>query len=141
MNRTALIALAVALVTPFAAFADQAYFGIPDVTCQTPDEWNVHDYGAPATGNLVFNPQDGTLDGCPGVRSTWLDPAGNECAILGSEPETTRAYRALCVDDRPYDFDGDSEYANGGAWLVSRSGDGLACWGSRATTPRAPRST
>ena len=64
MNRTILMALALALVAPLGAFADQNVLGIPDVNCQTPPDWRTHDYGPPATGYLVFNPTDGNA-GCP----------------------------------------------------------------------------
>ena len=123
MNKTILIALAVALVTPFAAIADPDVLGVPDVTCQSPAEWRTHDYGAPATGSLVFLPQDGNLEECG--TSTWFDPSGDECVTLGSGP----VYDALCATDRAADWDGDYDFMFGGAYLVAVSGDGVTSGG------------
>ena len=140
MKHTLLIVLSLTIAAPLA-FADPDVYGVPDLGCQSPAEWRTHDYGAPETGAGDYLPQDGNTEPCPYGTGTWLDPAGDECFILGSEPETTRAHRALCVDRRPYaNFDGDFEWAMGGAWLASRSGDGvtsgsLACWGVEAHHP------
>ena len=99
-----LLTLAVfGIAVPFA-MADPAVLGVPNVTCQSPSEWATHDYGAPATGVLVFLPQDGNLEDCGG-------------------------------------YDGDTEFAYGGAYLVSVSGDGstgggLACYGTLGHHPQ-----
>ena len=127
-NRTLLVTLALVLLTPLAAMADPGNPGIPDTTCQTPAEWRLHDYGPAVTGVAAILPLDGNLGPCPS-SSTWLDPASLECALLGSEPETTRAYQALCVNDRQIESDGDKEFALGGALLVSATGDGVTSGG------------
>ena len=142
MNRSILIALAIALVTPLAAIADPSVLGVPDYTCQTPSEWRTHDYGAPANGYLVTGVSDNNLEGCGTTYGSFL--AGQpECRLLQSQvPGITDPshpfyplYVRLCLTDRPADYDGDMEYAQGGAYLVADSGNGstyggLACTGT-----------
>ena len=138
MNKTLLIALAVALVTPFAAIADPDVFGIPDVTCQSPAEWRLHDYGPPATDNLVFLPQDGNLDDC-GTRYVFGANCGEVRPFVPPIAYPTLE-QFLCQTDLPADWDGDSEWAVGGGWLASNSGDGvtygsIACLGIEGHHP------
>lgn len=111
--------LAALLVLPFAAAHDPA--GTPQTTCT--GLTTTHDYGPVASGNLVFNPQDGNLAEC-GYTALFEDDQ-----ICGADPQV----QALCDTDRTADWDGDFEYANGGGWVFSDSGDGatygsLFCW-------------
>lgn len=129
MNKTLLMLAAVAIMAP-AAFAHSPA-GTPDRFCT--GETGRHDYGPPAAGNLVFNYQDGNLEEC-GYTATFdgtvTDPSGNELADLC---DANPSVRSLCDTDRTADYDGDLEFAQGGAVLAVNSGSGnsgsVACWG------------
>ena len=141
MTRTLLIALAVALVTPFAAIADPDVLGVPDSTCQTAAEMSIHDYGAPGMGRLAALPVDGNLEPCPSAAPS-KGPSGVkavghfDCDPIALDPATT----FLCEEILAASFDGDNEYAETGAALVAESGDGvnsggIACWGVEGHHP------
>ena len=113
MNKTYVAALALLLLGAPLAFAHAPLSGTPKNYCEDPSEWNVHDYGPPATGLLAIRP-----------------PIISDGNILGD-----------CNGDGvPADFDGHSEFALGGAWLMADSGDGstggsVACYGEVAHHP------
>ena len=139
MNRTILMALAIALVAPLGALADQGTYGTAQTNCQTLAEMRTHDYAAPATGNIVFNPQDGNLNSfCPNGRgSTILSPADEPC--LTQIPNPSLLWTTLC-GPHLVPYDGDLEWAQGGGWLIALTGDGvtnggLACWGTEGHHP------
>lgn len=137
---TFLLAFSIALVIPLAAVADQAVLGAPDLTCQSVEEWRLHDYGTPGAGRLAFLPQDGNIEVC-GVGSARVP----RCDLIKERRDAhhpdSAEYKAwdalyvnLCESGTTAFFDGDMEYALGGAYLVASSGDGsteggLACSG------------
>ena len=94
--------------------------GTPKDYCESVAEWNVHDYGAPASGRLVAGGEDGNLLGdCDGVTS--VDP-GTPCAGFDDPANPLTFYAGFCdseVNLPVADFDGHREWALGGAWLLS----------------------
>jgi hypothetical protein len=110
------------VVLPFAlAHDDQGGPGTPDFTCQTPAEWQVHDYGS---GPALLGVSDNNLEECGTTYGLFI--AGTpECRNLEEEGlDGTLLYTLLCQTDRPADYDGDLEFALGGALLAVESGDG-----------------
>ena len=139
-SRTPILLFAGALLlAPLGTLADQAVLGIPDHTCQGPGEWNVHDYGPVVTGTAPPVARDGNLEECR--VGAWLEPEGDACMALD---DGGLVHQMACASDRPADFDGDAEYAAGGAILVADSGDGstyggLACLDTAGHHPQAGR--
>ena len=116
--------------------------GTPDFTCQTPDEWEVHDYAA-AHGWSVAGVSDNNLEECGTTYGVFV--AGTpECRELetrfdAQDPSSPvhALWLLLCQTDRPADYDGDMEFAIGGAVVAVDGGDGatygsLACLGTPA---------
>jgi hypothetical protein len=118
-----LIAASLALAPLALAHDDQGGPGTPDFTCQTPEEWQVHDY-AGANGRTVADISDNNLEECGTTYGLFI--AGTpECRNLEEEGlDDTPLYTLICETDRPADYDGDLEYAIGGALLAVESGDG-----------------
>ena len=136
MNRLyAALAMAAALVAvPFALGHEPA--GTPDRFCTGPT--NVHDYGAPATRGYFGSLMDGNLEDCghtsiPDVVGLCLQdpPPGSMCDECDGQ-ELPPAWCELMSADLPADWDGEREYARGGAVLVSADPYGSYCW---QTTP------
>ena len=131
-----LVAASLAMA-PFAFAHSPA--GTPDFTCQTPDEWDTHDY-AGANGRTVAFISDNNLEECGTTYGLFV--AGTpECRRLedqgAADPSSPlhALWLLLCQTDRPADYDGDLEFALGGALLAVESGDGqtsgsLVCLGT-----------
>jgi hypothetical protein len=136
MNGKLLIALSLALAAaPFAIAHDPA--GTPDFTCQTPAEWLVHDY-AGANGRTVADISDNNLDECGTTYGLFIAGAP-ECYELetrfnAQDPASPLhlLWVLLCATDRPADYDGDLEFALGGALLAVESGATPTGAGSQA---------
>ena len=138
MNKSFLIAIAAALMAAPLAFAHDPA-GTPKNYCEPQSEWNVHDYGAPASGVLLQGYEDGNLGGdCD--NSGWGVPSVSlvECpnVVVG-----VSGVVYVCWDLGAADYDGHAEYARGGAWLLACNsgcgdyvpGDGaLVCFGDAA---------
>jgi hypothetical protein len=105
------------IVLPSAlAHTDQGGPGTPDLTCQTPLEWRVHDY-AFASGV----PPGPFLDGNREVCAPYAPQQVPACRRV---PPGTPAWNLFCneISSR---FDGDYEFGVAGARLAVESGDGL----------------
>jgi hypothetical protein len=120
---TTALALAIA---PLAFAHDPA--GTPKNYCEPLGEWNVHDYGAPATGALIFGHEDGNLGGdCSG--NTVLNPGGP--CVYEDPNSPIGSGLGLCdseIDPPLADWDFHSEFAFGGAWILVDSGNGEPSW-------------
>jgi hypothetical protein len=125
------------LLVPFALAHDP--WGTPKYYCESPAEWNVHEYGAPATGRLLQGFEDGNLDNCN--RTIAL---GTPCVGVDPNDPINSFFVDLCGFDSPaLEYDGHAEYARGGAWLLVDSGDGssggtLLCYGEAGHHPAHP---
>lgn len=135
MNRALSISIVIALATVSPAVAHDPP-GTPNFSCQAIPEWLVHDYVA-ADGLLLQDVSDNNLQECGTTHGFFV--AGNlECDELeyrlGLGPGHP-AWELLCNTDRPADYDGDMEFAVGGALLAVENGDGwsrgsLVCIGT-----------
>ena len=114
MRNIYLIVLAVAFATAPLAFAHDP-MGTPKLYCETTDEWAIHDYGAPASGNLIQGYEDGNLADCDGVFT--FEPI----------VDTQDPFNSGWSFNPPLaDFDGHAEYSRGGAWVLVETGLGEA---------------
>ena len=137
-----LIVAASLALAPFAfAHTDQFGPGTPDYTCQTPAEWQVHDYAAATNSRLVTGISDNNLEECGTTYGLFIAGAP-ECRELetrlgANDPGSPLhiLWVLLCDTDRVADYDGDMEFAIGGALLAVNDGDGqtsgsLVCLGT-----------
>ena len=136
MQNSYLIVLAVALAMAPLALAHEP-MGAPKLHCETAAEWAVHDYGPPAPGFLIWTFIDGSASDCDGTTS--VTPVIDTQDPLNSD---------IYVDPPVADYDGHSEYARGGAWILVDSGLGvpsaspdigagtLYCYGAEGHHPR-----
>lgn len=125
-RRTCLTLAATLALAPLAlAHTDQGGPGTPNHHCQTPVEWAVHDYASPNRYRLT-GVSDNNLEECV---ATYGGTQGGtpECRELvdrfGMGPGNP-VWELLCHTDRPGNFDGDYEFALGGALLAVEDGDG-----------------
>lgn len=108
MRTLLLLILAVASCAPPLTYG-HVPMGTPNSQCEGLDARYVHDYGAPATGNLLAQPKDGGAVCGP----IYLDPLGPPVFSLSG--------------------DGHREYAVGGAWILVESGTGQPTPGGAGT--------
>ena len=75
MNKTYILAIAAALLAAPLAFAhpedNNQGAGQPKTWCETSADVNVHEYGPPATGFVIFLGLDGSIPPCPYGDTTW----------------------------------------------------------------------
>lgn len=134
MDRVVLLVVALCVLTPFAVAHAPAR---PIQTCQDPARGRYHEYVPPADGMHIAG-DDGNLSDCrfdPVVRDVAVF-YGDEapCDTLGGTPLLCEGVTAPA--DRPVlDYDGEYDFATGGAWLFVVTGDGAvggvrACFGA-----------
>jgi hypothetical protein len=132
MSKLNLIGLGLVLAAaPLASAHLDGTMGYPKTYCESTDIYT-HDYGPVATGRVLSEMADGNLQDCDGD----FDPTN---PVHWAE-EIARV--DLDEDGQVHeltDFDGHSEYARGGAWLLVVSGDGTfgseACFGEPGHHP------
>lgn len=115
--------------------------GTPDLSCQTPAEWRVHDYAPPAQADTLAAVDDGNIEECG--TTFGFTTGAQECRELEDRYNLgpgDAVWELVCNTDRPLDFDGDFEFAVGGALLSVESGDGatsgsLVCYGALGHHP------
>jgi hypothetical protein len=139
MQTRLILAFALVLAAAPLAYAHDPA-GIPKNYCESLSEWNTHEYGPGGPGFVLAFFMDGNMVGdCsggstinPGVPCLGIDPADPLNSVLvglcGSE-----------IDPPIADYDGHSEYAVGGAWILScpsdcgpLGGGTLECFGEEA---------
>ena len=127
------LVVAAAFVAAPLAMAHVAV-GTPDRFCTGPTK--LHDYGAPATGHLAGNPQDGNLQDC---RYT---PLVSEFGLCVPEFLPVNPFPELCdfcrdpwfgicdllALDREADWDREPEYAPGGGIFAAVEPASIDCW-------------
>jgi hypothetical protein len=118
------------------AHTDQGGPGTPDTSCQSPSEWQVHDYAPPAQFDALLGIRDGNLEECG--TTYGFSRGAQECREMedrfGFGPGNL-LWEMSCNTDEPADYDGDFEFALGGALLAVDNGDGqtfgsLVCYGT-----------
>ena len=120
MHQAYLAALLIALAASPAAFAHNPA-GTPKNYCEPLDDWFVHDYAPLATGTFVFLPTDGNVGGdCNPGFSVGV---GGTIVCVSVSPSLI--YVNWCEANSPVsDWDGHTEWAQGGANLLVLSGSG-----------------
>lgn len=126
MSKLKLIGLGVVLAAaPLVSAHLDGTMGYPKPYCEVTDKW-VHDYGPVASGRLLSDLTDGNVQDCDGDFDPtnpfdWAEEVARE-----DLDEDGDVHELM-------DFDGHSEFARGGAWLLVISGDGTygseACFG------------
>ena len=73
MNKAYILTLAAVLAAvPLALAHDDTMLGLPKTHCEEPfDDTNVHEYGAPSTGFVIFLGLDASVPPCPFGDGTW----------------------------------------------------------------------
>ena len=110
--------LAVALAMAPLAYAHNPA-GTPNLACEDPSEWKVHDYGAPAGGFLISGFTDGNMADCDGD----FNPNDPYCVAEEVWREDLNGDTLVC---EAADYDGHQEYSRGGAWILAEDGTGVA---------------
>ena len=131
MNKTFLLVVAAAfLVAPLAMAHTPA--GTPDRFCTGPTK--THDYGAPATGRLIWNYQDGNLQECGTTQEFQIaqicvdDAIPESCIPVCENGPVSNELQTLCDSDRTADWDRDLEYAVGGGVFAAVEPASVDCW-------------
>lgn len=135
-----LLTLAAALLAAPLTLAHQPA-GTPKNYCEPLAEWSTHEYGPPASGVLVAGFIDGNLAGdCdPGLSVTPI--------VSPSVRDPLESEVGADVNPPLADYDGHSEFAFGGAFLLAESGTGaydpagsgsLYCFGEAAHHSQFP---
>ena len=147
MNGTFLVTLAAALLVAPMALAHYP-MGTPKYYCEPVSEWDVHDYGPPATGLRLAGFVDGNVVGDCDYSGISFTP-NSPCVGFEDPADPLSLYGGLCDTGYPIaDYDGHSEFAFGGAVLLVESGTGvhnpagsgsLYCYGEPGHHPSFPR--
>lgn len=122
-----LILLAIPVAQPHYALHKGEIPGNLDTHCEdTAQEITDHDYGLPAHGAILFGFVDGNREDCDGD----FDETDPFCWVEEVAREDVDDDTHTC---QRFDYDGHSEYAQGGAWLLVQTGDdsggSMACFG------------
>lgn len=125
MERSVFLVAALAILAPFAAAHSPAR---PVTACQDPAEGRYHEYVPPVHGLLITG-EDGNVSDCrhsdlvSGFSLYY--PHEPECGWLGGTPGVCEPV-TVPIDRPVLDYDGEWDYAQGGAWLFVVTGDGAA---------------
>ena len=133
MNKTAILVCVALLATPLAYAHIGGTRGPPKPYCEDTPDWQVHDYGPPATGTAIGGYSDGNVDDCDGD----FNPNDPWCVAEEVARQDLNGDGQVC---EKADFDGHREWAWGGAWLLADDGDSntygaTACYGEAPHHP------